>query len=287
MEKHRYVIISPVRNEAKNIEATITSMVGQSIKPLAWVIVDDGSNDKTPEIICRCVTGIHWITVITLPDRGYYDLMGGGEIRAFYRGLEKVQHLDFDFLGKLDGDIVLERSYYEELLGRFRENPRLGIAGGTCLHYEGAKLVVEKVYEKHVRGAARMYRKACWDAIGGVIDKLGWDAMDCYKARMLGWETRSFEDLRVIHLVKTWSKGGWLHGRRRSGRMEFLIGSHPAFFLLKVVRELKVKPYLLSTLALAGGYFIARCKREPRVADAELVRYIRREQLGRLLRKKP
>lgn len=282
MHSKNFIIISPVRNEAANIERTITSVLAQSCRPLLWVIVDDGSSDGTTEIIRGYSAKHSWLRLVILRDRGYYDLMEAGEIKAFYEGLSTVGNVSYEYLAKLDGDIALEPNYYEEILRRFAENLQLGIASGTCWHIEKGQKVREVVYKHHVRGAMRVYRKACWDDIGGVPRSLGWDAIDCYKARMHGWVTRSFNELPVTHLVKTWEKGGWLHGRQRSGRMEYLIGTHPLFFAAKCARDLCVKPYLISASALAWGYLRSFLKNEPRVGDLDLIAQVRKEQLTRI-----
>lgn len=282
-EKINIIIISPVRNEAKNIEKTILSVISQTIKPLIWIIVDDGSTDGTDIILKNYLIQYPWIKLLTLPDRGYYDLITGGEIKAFYRGFEVVKDLDFDYLSKLDGDISFDKHYYENLISKFEQNTKLGIASGSCYQIENNEMILEKVYEKHVRGAARIYRKLCWDDIGGVIDDLGWDAIDVYKARMVGWETMSFEDIKMIHHVKTWTKGGLLHGRHRSGRMEYLIGTHPLFFFLKVLRELTKKPFVISCFAFVTGYIKATLKNEERVVDHKLMKHIRQEQISRIV----
>lgn len=282
MNTGQFIIVSPVRNEARNIEATLQSVVAQTVRPAVWVVVDDGSTDATPEIVKRYATDHAWIRLVTLPDRGYYDLLEAGELKAFLHGLSTVAEVKYEFLAKLDGDIAFDEHYYEQLLERFAENPRLGIASGMCWHEEKGRLVKEPDYPLHVRGAMRIYRKACWDDIGGVPRALGWDAIDCYKARMHGWDTRSFDDLPVKHLVKTWSKGGWLRGRKRSGRIDYLMGTHPLFVLAKCVRDLREKPYIISAGALAWGYFRPWLKRERRIPNAELLAFVRREQLHRL-----
>ena len=280
----RYVIVSPVRNEGRHIEKTILSVRSQTVTPLRWVVVDDGSTDATAEIAARHAESVPWMELLRLPDRGYYDLMGGGEIKAFYRGFERLAGLEYDFLSKLDGDISFGGNYYESLLRRFDENRRLGIAGGSCCSEEGGRLVPERSYRRHVRGAARVYRRSCWDAIGGVVADLGWDAVDVYKARMLGWDTESFEDIRMVHHVKTWTKGGLLHGRRRSGRMEYLMGTWPPFLAGKLAASAFRPPYGIGALCTAYGYLASLAKGEKRVVDPALMAYIRKEQRERVSR---
>ena len=209
-------------------------------------------------------------------------MISGGEIKAFYRGFELIKNLEYDFLSKLDGDISFDENYYKDLLFEFEKDPKLGIAGGGCFYKESELLTFEKVYKFHVRGAARVYRMTCWYSFGGTIDKLGWDAIDVYHARMLGWKTRSFNEIKMIHHVPTWTKGGLLHGMNRSGRMEYLMGTLPLFFILKCIRKLKCKPYFLCSTALMFGYLISFIKREEKVVDNELLHFIRREQWGRI-----
>ena len=282
----KYIIISPVRNEAKNIERTIKAVISQTIKPLRWVIVDDGSEDLTPMIVERYTSQNSWMQLLRLPDRGYYDLMEGGEIKAFLRGYGTISGLDYEYLVKLDGDISFGETYFEDLFTEFSKNRKLGIASGFCYFYEGEKLIGERCFKKHVRGAARVYRKECLEKIGEPIANLGWDAIDVYKARMFGWETSSFEKIKMIHHVKTWTKGGIIHGKIRAGRMEYLMGTHPLFLTAKIVREVFRRPFLIGCVALTLGYLRSFLKKEKHVVDPKLMCYIRREQLDRI-RPKP
>jgi len=278
----RYIVISPVRNEEKNIENTIQSVISQTVQPVKWIIVDDGSSDRTIDIVEKYTRDYGWISLMKLPDRGYYDLMTGGEIKAFYRGYEAIKNERYDFLSKLDGDISFNEHYYEDLFRKFQSNEKLGVASGACYYQNNDTITLEKAYKHHVRGAARVYRKQCWDEIGGVIDNLGWDAIDVYKARMLGWDTYNFEDIKMIHHVVTWTKGGLLHGRERAGRMAYLMGMHPLFFYLKTAQELFGFPYIVSAGAYIRGYRKALLKKEDRVVSPELMAYIRKEQLDRI-----
>lgn len=279
---NKYIIVSPVRNEENNIKKTIKSVISQTLTPSRWVIVDDGSSDGTVNIIEEYVAQNDWITLLKLKDRGYYDLAGGGEIKAFYAGLNTIDNMEYEYLAKLDGDISFDEHYFANLLNEFSKNEKLGIASGTCFSSNGKSLVVEKSYKYHVRGAARVYRRQCWEAIGGVIDKLGWDAVDVYKARMLGWDTCSFAEIHMNHHVKTWTKGGVLRGKVRQGRLCYVMGMHPLFFLAKAVVMIVSKPFLLGAFMMGCGYLKSSILQEERVVDKELMNYIRKDQLRRL-----
>ncbi|MRR05406.1 MAG: glycosyltransferase family 2 protein [Deltaproteobacteria bacterium] len=280
----RFIVISPVRNEAKNIEYAIKSVISQTIRPLKWIIVDDGSSDTTPDIVSRYLPENEWISLLRLSDRGFYDLMGGAAIKVFYKGYETIGDLDYDYLVKLDGDISFAPDYFEQLFKEFSENSKLGIASGTCFSWNGKKFAKEPSYRLHARGAARMYRKQCWDAIGGSVPKLGWDSIDVYKARMLGWETYSFEHIPMKHHVLTWTKGGIAHGKERQGRLCYLMGMHPLFFLAKAIRMVFSKPYIIGAMILCYGFIKSYAQKEERVVDKELMTYIRKDQLGRLFK---
>jgi glycosyltransferase involved in cell wall biosynthesis len=280
----KYIIISPARNEENNIRHTLDSVVSQTVLPMKWIIVNDGSSDKTADIIKEYTAKYEWITLINLADRGYYDLMSGGEIKAFFKGFNTIRDSNYQYLAKLDGDISFDEHYFENLLKMFSSNPKLGIASGACYYLIDNKLVLEKTYKNHVRGAARIYRRECWDNIGGVIDKLSWDAIDVYKARMLGWETRSFEEIKMIHHEKTWTKGGVLHGRMRSGTLQYMMGTHPLFFCSKLAKELFQRPFIIGSCLMAYGFMKPLLMKEERAVEHDLLKYIRGEQMRRLKR---
>jgi biofilm PGA synthesis N-glycosyltransferase PgaC len=280
-----YVIVSPVKNEARNIEHTIRSVVAQSVLPIAWVIVDDGSTDATAEIVGTSCCKYSWISFLRHRKAGPYDLSSGSEIRAFCYGYNTIRHLTFKFLAKLDGDISFTGDYFEQLLRRFMSNDKLGIASGIVQNYDPKSAdsgSVERVYKFHVRGAARVYRRECWDQMGGTYEQLGWDSLDVYKARMLGWETRSYDEIRMTHHVKSWTKVGVLRGMARSGRAHYLIGSHPVFFMAKVVAALFQWPWILKGIALATGYISSTLKGATRLGDDAVRAFVRREQMRRI-----
>jgi poly-beta-1,6-N-acetyl-D-glucosamine synthase len=278
----RYAIISPIRNEARHIEKTINSVAAQVVLPNEWIVVDDGSTDDSAKIVSIYAARFPWLHLLRLQDRGYYDLRRGGEIKAFYHGLDLVNLPDLDFLVKLDGDVSFESGYFSDLLREFSQDPRLGIASGACYYEQQGRMVLEKANELQPRGAARMYRLECWRDIGGVVRDLAWDVVDVYRARMQGWHTRAFRDIRMIHHVKTDSKGGVISGWRRQGRVEYLVGTHPLFFLLKAGAAILRNPFLVGSLCFLFGFLESRRAGEARVVDADLGRFIRNEQLRHL-----
>ena len=163
----KYVVVTPVRDEERHVEATVRSVAAQTIPPTEWIIVDDGSSDRTGDILDQYAAQFPWIRVIHRPNRGFRK-SGGGVIEAFYDGYSALRHDDWEFVVKLDGDLTLSPDYFEKCFEHFTEQPKLGIGGGAICHEVDGELKVEANPKFHVRGATKIYRRACWEAIGGL-----------------------------------------------------------------------------------------------------------------------
>jgi glycosyltransferase involved in cell wall biosynthesis len=262
-------------------------VAGQTLPPIEWVIIDDGSSDGTWEILQEAASRHSWIHPVKRADRGFRH-SGAGVVDAFYDGLEALNRTDWHFLVKLDGDLSFAADYFAGCLGRFEQDPKLGIGGGLiCAAVNGA-MVAESRFDPafHVRGATKIYRRACWDAIGGLLRCPGWDGMDEIKANMLGWRTATFPEFKVRHF----RPAGLAYGRWKDwvkgGRGNYIAGYHPLFMVAKSLRRFGIKPYGIASFGLLTGYFGSCLKREPRIADPRAVRYIRQQQINRLLGRK-
>lgn len=274
----RYVIITPVRDEEDHVEGTIRSVIGQTIKPTEWVIVDDGSTDRTDAILDQYAAQVPWIRVIHRSNRGFRKA-GGGVVDAFYDGYYSIQCTEWEFIVKLDGDLSFSPSYFEDCFAHFRKQPELGIGGGEIYHDLGVQLKREANPRFHVRGATKIYRRACWEAIGGLIHAAGWDTVDEVKANMLGWKTSSFEDQRLLHHRLTGSADGLLRDRVKSGSACFTCGYHPLFVLARCVYRVGRRPYVIGSLAMLVGFLKGYFTNTVQVNDKRLIRYIRAQQL--------
>ena len=278
----RYVIITPVRDEEEYVSATIKSITRQTVAPCEWVIVNDGSTDGTGRIVDALAIEFPWIHVVHRPNRGFRK-SGGGVIEAFYAGYNALRCEDWDFVVKLDGDLTFPPFYFEHCFRHFEQEVRLGIGGGEICHsLPSGETKVEVNPAFHVRGATKIYRKACWDAIGGLVPAAGWDTIDEVKATMLGWKTYSFKDLRLLHHRFTGSAEGLMHDRIKHGLACYFSGYHPLFLAASCVSRMFQKPYVIGSAAIAYGFFKGYFTRAPRVNDAPLVGYLRAQQLRRL-----
>jgi poly-beta-1,6-N-acetyl-D-glucosamine synthase len=277
----RYVIITPARDEEEHIAETIESVRRQTILPVEWIIVDDGSADRTGEILDRAAAQSPWIRVIHRKNRGFRK-SGGGVMEAFYDGYNSLQHNDWDFMVKLDGDLSFSQDYFEKCFDYFRADPKLGIGGGEIVHEIVGELRVEENPRFHVRGATKIYRKSCWDAIGGLWPAPGWDTIDEVKANMLGWKTHAFADLQLLHHRVTGAAEGIVRDRVKHGMVCYISGYHPLFVVASCLRRLTQKPYLVGSAAIMYGFLKGHVTHPPRLEDRSYVAYIRGQQLRRL-----
>lgn len=281
--KIKYLVISPVRNEAEHVEKSIISILNQTIKPEEWIIVDDGSRDRTVEIVKKYSGKYGWIKLISKADRGFAE-PGRGVMEAFYEGYDHRTCNDFNFIVKLDGDLSFDSNYFESLFRNFSEEPKLGIAGGVCYVRRNGQLEIEKHPEFHVRGTTKVYRRECWNQIGGLIKHFGWDTIDEVKAQYNGWATKSFKDLKTIHHKITGYNTGKFNWAIKCGKGNYYCGYHPLFVLAKGLRRMILKrPYLVDGIGIMVGFFSSYLKRDERYEDLEIIEYLRKEQIKRLL----
>ncbi|HXW56419.1 MAG TPA: glycosyltransferase family A protein [Candidatus Cybelea sp.] len=278
----KYVVISPVRDEGHLLEQMILSMVSQTLRPEQWVIVNDGSSDNTGLIIDDYAGKYPWITAAHRSDRGF-RAPGSGVIEAFYQGCDLLKTSDWEFIVKLDGDLHLSPHYFQRCMAEFRADPKLGMGGGVVGHADGEAMRIEENPRFHVRGATKIYRRECWQAIGGLLKSPGWDTVDELKANMLGWTTRSFPHIPVLQKRPTGATNSTWGNWAKNGRANYVTGYHPLFMFLKCVRRSRHKPYLFTGLALLYGYLSGYALRLPRVEDKALIRYVRKQQMRRLL----
>jgi biofilm PGA synthesis N-glycosyltransferase PgaC len=281
LQANQYLVISPVRDEEAYLRFTIESMIHQTIRPAEWIIVNDGSTDGTAAIVDEYAAQHPWIRAVHRVNRGFRKA-GGGVVEAFNDGLRASTVQDWDFIVKLDGDLTIEPTYFERCLDKFHRDSRLGIGGGSICYIENGSRRIEFCPEFHVRGATKIYRRACWDAIGGFWPAPGWDTMDEVKAQMLGWKTLTFPELHLIHHRYTGTSEGIWEGMVKNGRANYICGYHPLFMFAKCIRRLPRRPYVIGSIALFYGFVSSYLKKTPQVSDAKTIDFLRRQQLGRL-----
>lgn len=271
-----YLVISPVKDEEQYVEATLASMVAQTVRPARWIIVDDGSADRTVEIVAQYCRQHDWISLVRLPRRTHRGA-GAPVIRAFHAGLEQAGGTSYDFIVKLDCDLRLPPDYFECLLGRFEADPQLGIASGVYRELSAGTWKTIGMPDYHAAGASKVIRARCFEQIGGFVEARGWDTVDEIRAQMRGWRTRHFEDLPFDHLRVEGSARGPLYTARLHGEVYYLTGGSWCFFLVKTVhRMITGRPPFFGGLMLLVGFLGPFLTRRRRVVNRDEARHYQR-----------
>lgn len=277
-----YCLITPARNEEAFIEATIRAVAGQTVLPLRWVIVSDGSTDRTDAIVQRYAEQHRWIDYVRIPERQGRDF--AGKVRAFNAGYQRIESLQFDVVGNLDADISFGDDYFSFLLRKFEDDPGLGVAG-TPFTEQGHRYDYRYTSINHVSGACQLFRRPCFESIGGYqpIRDGGIDLVAVTTARKQGWTTRSFVERECIHhrAIGT-GKSRPLAARFRFGKQDYYLGSHPLWELVRSIYQLRNRPYVFGGLCLLAGYTWACASGQKRRVPDDFVRFRRAEQIDRL-----
>jgi glycosyltransferase involved in cell wall biosynthesis len=284
-----YVLISPCRNEAEYMRETLDSVIAQTIKPDKWVIVDDGSTDATPDILNEYESKYDWIQIVKKENRGKRSV-GPGVVETFYVGLNTINFNQYDYLCKLDLDLRLPPRYFEILIQRMQENPRIGTCSGKAyMEAKNGKVVSEKCGNEMSVGMTKFYRTTCFNEIGGFVRQVMWDAIDCHRCRMLGWIACSWDipELRFIHLRPMGSsQKGIFTGRMRHGYGQYFMGTGLLYMTATAVFRMAHPPYVIGGLATLWGYIKSLLKRDTRYNDKTLRDFVYRYQLRALLKGK-
>ncbi len=280
MGQINHIIITPVRNERQFLPAIIDSVISQNIKPSRWVIVDDNSTDGTSEILREVEERIPWIEIVRV-DNDLPRERGGKIAKLVVNGLS-TSNSGWDYFSKIDADMVLPETYFEDIFTEFENDHKLGIASGNCLVLKGGKWRLEKVAPEHTRGGIKTYRAKCFNEIGGIEKVDGWDGIDNIKAQMAGWKTLNFPNILVRHMRRTGFARGAIRGRFESGRICHFMGYHPIFMTIKSAVEVLFYPQIIGGIAMFAGYLVGIFTRRPIFQDSEVVSFIRKKQLARI-----
>ena len=278
----KYVVISPARNESAFIEETIKSVIAQTVLPLKWVIVSDGSTDGTDEIVKKYLPDHPWMELVRMPER--QERHFSGKVHAFNAGYSAVKGLAYDVVVSLDADITFDPEYFSFLLGKLAADPQLGLVG-TPFDDAGQVYDYRFVSIEHVSGACQVFRRECFEAIGGYVPVKGGsiDHIAVISARMKHWKTRTFTERRCFHhRALGTAQAGALRARFKYGVKDYVIGNHPLWEVFRAAYQMLQRPYILGGIAIAAGYVWAFVRREERPVSPEFIAFHRHEQMLRL-----
>jgi biofilm PGA synthesis N-glycosyltransferase PgaC len=280
----RYVLITPSRNEARFIEETLKSVVAQTILPLKWVIVNDGSTDATGEIVAKYAAQYSWIELVNRPVRKERHF--AGKVEAFKAGLERLKELECEIIGNLDADVSFDPDYFEFLLSKFRQDSRLGVAGTVFREPNGYNSAIDSFEgQTHVAGGCQVFRRQCFEEIGGYLpSKIGGiDWMAVKSARMVGWNTRSYREKFFLHYrALGTAERSVVASNFEYGKKDYILGGHPLWQMFRCIYRLAQRPYVVAGGALFAGYLAALLSRAERPVSPELMKFHRSEQMLKL-----
>ncbi len=285
MSESEYVLITAAYNEDAYIGATIEAVLGQSVAPRKWVIVSDGSTDNTDSIIKNYAERYNLIEYIRR-EKTETSPCFISKVFAIRAGYAAIKGTPYEFIGILDADITFGVDYYERVISKFQENTRLGLAGGFIHEWlRGDFRNRPSNSSLSVAGAIQLFRRECYEAIGRhmPLPYGGEDTLCEILARKKGWTVTAFPDIIVQHLKTSAAKRGALKDAIRQGKMDYTIGNHPLFELAKCIRRIRERPFFLKALFRMFGFIWSAAKRERKAVSAEVVNYVRREQLKRLI----
>jgi glycosyltransferase involved in cell wall biosynthesis len=278
-----YVLITPARNEAAFIEKTVQSVIAQTILPLRWVIVSDGSTDGTDEIVEKYTPGRPWLELVKLPPRKERNF--AAKVNAFRAGYVRVKDLPFDAIGNIDADVSFPEDYFAFLLGKLETIPELGVAGTHYVEGDFHSYGDSYINVNHVNGQIQLFRRQCFDDIGGYqpIKSGGIDWVAVTTARMKGWHTYSFGE-RVFHHHRKMGTAGSseLQARFHYGKKDYFLGGHPLWQVFRSTFQLAKPPYVIGGLALLAGYVWCWITRAKRPVSEDLMYFHRQEQMARI-----
>jgi len=279
----KYVLITPARNEQDFIGLTLESVVGQTYPPVKWVIVNDGSTDGTASLLEPYAARYDWIELVNLPVRQERNF--AAKVKAFNTGQERVKDLNYQVIGNLDSDVSLEKDHFEFLLSKFKEDPRLGVAG-TVFREEGYNSETDSLEgQLYVAGQCQLFRRECFDEIDGYLANPagGIDWIAVTTARMRGWKTRSFNDRSFFHHRRLGTAERSKFAASFSyGQKDYYLGGHPLWEVFRVLYRMTKRPYVIDGLALGLGYASAALRRLRRPVPDELMVFHRRDQMRKL-----
>lgn len=281
--RHKYVLITAAHNEEAYLERTLQSVVAQVQKPVKWIVVNDRSTDRTGAIVAAYAKQYRFIELIEVCEGQGREF--SSKVKALSLGYQRLQHLDYDFLGILDGDISFDPHYYGELLERFSRDQELGLCGGFIYEDARGEFQSRKTNTPiSVAGAIQLFRRECYEAIGGLrpIPYGGEDWCAEVGVRMRGWTVQAFPELKAFHHRATGTGGSLVRYWYRQGKMDYALGSLPSFEIVKCARRVMENPFGLGALARWIGFCLSSLGRSPRLVPKEFIDYLREEQRQRL-----
>lgn len=267
----KYIIITPAKNEEVYIQKTIDSVKEQTIKPLKWILVNDGSTDNTLNIMLNNSKEVDYIKIVNIDNREELRSGGSKVVKAFYEGYKVINEIEYDIIVKLDADLTLPNDYFEKVIKEFKTNDKLAICGGYCVSFINGVKVEDRSAKYHVRGAFKAYRKSFFKQIGGIKPVWNWDGLDEMEAFYNGWSSKHIGLEVIHHRPNNYNTKFYSY---RSGINDYKMNYRSTLIIAYFIKRLFEKPYIIGSINYLRGYFTAMLKREEKLVDKALGNFI-------------
>jgi poly-beta-1,6-N-acetyl-D-glucosamine synthase len=280
-----YVLITPTRNEEATIGQTLRAVFSQTLQPVEWVIVSDGSTDRTNEIVLNAIEDKPFVHLLKLPPRDQRSF--ASVVHAVEAGVRAITTQQYDYIGLLDSDVHFEPDYFEKVIECFEASPDLGLAGGAVIDLGQPKDRFPRTNPNEIPGASHFFRRRCFEELGGLIaiPEGGWDSLTSVRARMLGYETRLLAHLVMDHLKpRSKFEGSALRRQWRMGVRDYAVGNCAMFEIFKSLNRLAERPLFFGSVARWLGYSRSLITNKERMVPREMLEFIRAEQMKRVLK---
>ncbi len=277
----KYLVVTPIRDEADFVKITISCMLNQSIVATKWIFVDDNSIDSTNEILQSYVKKHQFINVKTI-SASTVRLPGVGVMRAFEYGLQNECLDNYDFIVKLDADLEFKPNFFENIFIEFNNNSRLGLASGLILEKNGKP--TSDNYEGHTYGNTKIYSTSCFKAILPIEKIKHWDLLDNIKANVNGFESRIIYSEQVIHLKAMDSVVGIKKESKLKGYYSAYLQYNKWFLLFKTIKMVFEPPFFIKGFYFLLGYFSNILIKREFYQNKPVIEMLQKQQTDRLLR---
>ena len=276
-----YLLVTAAKNELQQLPKLIESIIGQTLRPAIWMLVDDGSEDGTSSLVDSIAHQHSWIRVIHRDKGPHHGLRYSMALRE---GFEKAQeicaesNIDYQYLGLVDADMVLEPEHFEKFIAEFERNPRLGLACCGIYHRDDqGNLILEAYRSDWPRGGQRVWRRACYEQIGGQPIAKSADSVGNAKVRSTDWEMRNFPQIRAVARASGTTKGHWAHCVYAAESAYYLC-YHPVLVVMKALLYLWRSPHY-GIVPFVIGYLKEWISRRPRCTEVAVQDYYGKQRL--------
>lgn len=278
MDLANYIIVSPCKNEEKNLLSLAESIINQTTKPKMWFIFDDGSTDNTSAILDDLKHMYEWIIIFNGSDAKRDLGFHYAEIvdTSIKNALEicNERKITIGYIGLIDADMILESTFFEKIIERFTVNPKLGVASGNVVYKTGSKIIYEKGRDNLPIGGLRVWRRKCFDDTGGFPKSYSADAVSNVSAVLAGWDTKKFKDIIGIQTRQTSSAEGLWKGYKTKGESDYFRDYHPVYVLCKFIKYILTYPFYIG-IAYSSSYISSVLSKKDKIKNLQVRKYYR------------